>query len=210
MQLLEPVEGCAVVCEVIFERFQEADEYDSALVFYLVAHNVAEAKVISFVKESAKVMKKEELLVREASRNDIAVIQAFQLAMAEETEGLVLDVDTLMKGISAVFDAPEKGKYFVAVLDETIVGSLMITYEWSDWRCRTIYWIQSVYVLPDYRRKGVYRALYEYVRTLAEADETVGGIRLYVDSQNHAAQHTYSRLGMNGEHYRVFEWMRTF
>lgn len=155
-------------------------------------------------------MKKEELLVREATREDIAVIQAFQLAMAEETEGLALDAETLHRGITTVFDQPEKGRYFVAMTEGKIVGSLMITYEWSDWRCRTIYWIQSVYVLPEYRRKGVYRALYEHVRALAEADETVGGIRLYVDSQNHTAQHTYSRLGMNGEHYKVFEWMRTF
>lgn len=155
-------------------------------------------------------MKKEELLVRDASPEDIAMIQSFQLAMAEETEGLQLDADTLKKGIAAVFDHPEKGRYYVAQLDGQIVGSLMITYEWSDWRCRTIYWIQSVYVLPEYRRLGVYRALYEYVRQQAEADESVGGIRLYVDSQNHAAQHAYSRLGMNGEHYKVFEWMRSF
>jgi len=155
-------------------------------------------------------MKKEELIVREATREDVAAIQAFQLAMAEETEGLKLDMDVLKRGIVAVFDDPGKGRYFIAETNGMVVGSLMITYEWSDWRCRTIYWIQSVYVTPEYRRKGVYRALYEHIRSLAETDESVGGIRLYVDRQNYAAQHTYNRLGMNGEHYKVFEWMRTF
>ncbi len=155
-------------------------------------------------------MKKEELHVREARREDVAAIQAFQLAMAEETEGLKLDIDFLGRGIMAVFDEPEKGRYFIAETNGLVVGSLMITYEWSDWRCRTIYWIQSVYVRPDHRRKGVYRALYEHIRSLAEANEGIGGIRLYVDSQNFAAQHTYNRLGMNGEHYKVYEWMRAF
>ncbi|HMM11905.1 MAG TPA: GNAT family N-acetyltransferase [Bacteroidales bacterium] len=155
-------------------------------------------------------MKKEELLIRESTRSDIPVLHTFQLAMAQETEGLILDSDTLKRGITAVFDHPEKGKYYVAEIDKNVVGSLMITYEWSDWRCRTIYWIQSVYVLPDYRRRGVYRALYGHVRNLAETNEDIGGIRLYVDSQNHTAQQTYSRLGMNGDHYKVFEWMRSF
>ncbi|MBK9291479.1 MAG: GNAT family N-acetyltransferase [Bacteroidetes bacterium] len=155
-------------------------------------------------------MKNQELIVREAIRDDIDAIHRFQLAMALETEGLQLDADILRQGITAVFDHPEKGRYFVALTGHQVIGSLMITYEWSDWRCRTIYWLQSVYVLPDYRRMGVYRALYAHVRALAEADPQVGGIRLYVDSQNHDAQHVYSRMGMNGEHYRVFEWMRTF
>jgi GNAT superfamily N-acetyltransferase len=155
-------------------------------------------------------MKKEEHVVREARREEIAVIQAFQLAMAHETEGLKLDEDVLAKGIRAVFDNPEKGKYFIAEMNGVVVGSLMITYEWSDWRCKTIYWIQSVYVVPEYRRKGVYRALYEAIRHMAEKDEGIAGIRLYVDSQNHIAQLTYSRLGMNGDHYKVFEWMRSY
>jgi ribosomal protein S18 acetylase RimI-like enzyme len=84
----------------------------------------------------------------------------------------------------------------------------MITFEWSDWRNRTIYWIQSVYVLPDHRRKGVYASLYQHIRSLAEADKNIGGIRLYVDRTNIIAQKTYASLGMNGEHYQVFEWMK--
>jgi ribosomal protein S18 acetylase RimI-like enzyme len=84
----------------------------------------------------------------------------------------------------------------------------MITYEWSDWRNRNIWWIQSVYVKPEARRKGVYAAMYAHIKNLVQADPSIGGIRLYVDKTNTPAQHTYSKLGMNGDHYQVFEWMK--
>ena len=146
--------------------------------------------------------------IREARPDDIQTIVTFQKNMALETENLVLDSDVLHAGVESVFRLPERGRYFVACKEEVVIASLMITYEWSDWRNRIIYWIQSVYVLPDHRRKGVYASLYHHIRTLAEADSKIGGIRLYVDRTNTIAQTTYSSLGMNGEHYQVFEWMK--
>jgi L-amino acid N-acyltransferase YncA len=146
--------------------------------------------------------------IREALPDDIQSIVDFQKNMALETESLILETSVLTAGVESVFQFPEKGRYFVACTDQEVIASLMITYEWSDWRNCTIYWIQSVYVLPNHRRKGVYASLYQYIRSLAEADKNIGGIRLYVDRTNTIAQTTYASLGMNGEHYQVFEWMK--
>ena len=89
-----------------------------------------------------------------------------------------------------------------------MVGSLLTTYEWSDWRNGTVLWIQSVYVDSRYRKQGIYGTLYSYIKTVVAADESLKGVRLYVDESNKAAREVYTRLGMNGEHYRVFEWMK--
>ena len=97
---------------------------------------------------------------------------------------------------------------FVAELDEQVIGQLMITYEWSDWRNGTVLWIQSVYVLPEQRGRGVYRALWEHLRERVEASPDLHGLRLYVDKRNTAAQRVYTRLGMTREHYDLFEWLK--
>ncbi len=149
-----------------------------------------------------------ETTCREAVRSDAQVIAEFQSAMALETEGISLDRDVLARGVAAVFDDPSRGRYFVAERDGRVVASLLITYEWSDWRNGTVWWIQSVYVAAEARRQGVYAALYDHVRSLAAADPSIRGIRLYVDNRNRAAAEVYARLGMNGDHYRVFEWMK--
>jgi len=144
------------------------------------------------------------VVVCRARREDLATLVAGNTAMARETEGLTLDPATLQAGVSAVLTQDVDGHYYVAEVDGQEAGQLMITREWSDWRCAWVWWIQSVYVWPAFRRHGVYRALYEQV--LHDAHEAgAGGIRLYVDSRNTRAQQVYSRLGMNGEHYRVFE-----
>ena len=135
-------------------------------------------------------------------------IVAFQLAMARETEDLELDQGILTRGVDAVFADPSLGRYFVAEEDGEVVASLMITFEWSDWRSGMVWWIQSVYVMPEHRRRGIYAGLYEHVKAFVEGDPAIRGIRLYVDSRNTGAQEVYARLGMNGEHYRVFEWMK--
>ena len=110
--------------------------------------------------------------------------------------------------MDAVFDNPSHGEYFVAELDGVVAGSTLITYEWSDWRNGVVWWIQSVFVAREARRKGVYAGLYEYLQGLANASPDIRGIRLYVDLRNKPAQEVYTRLGMNGEHYRLFEWMK--
>ena len=144
---------------------------------------------------------------REALPTDASAIIDFQLAMARETEDLELDREVLTRGVHAVFADPALGRYYIAESDTRIAGSLMITYEWSDWRNGMVWWIQSVYVTPEFRRRGVYAGLYTHVKSMVE-QSTVRGIRLYVDKRNTAAQQVYSRLGMNGEHYLVFEWMK--
>jgi GNAT superfamily N-acetyltransferase len=128
--------------------------------------------------------------------------------MAWETEECRLDPDTCARGVAAVFEEPGLGTYHVAELDGRVVASLMITYEWSDWRARRVWWIQSVYVVPEARRRGIYKGLYQRILDLLNDDENIAGVRLYVDRRNLSAQQVYERLGMNGEHYKVFERMK--
>jgi GNAT superfamily N-acetyltransferase len=149
-----------------------------------------------------------ELRIRPAHPADAGVIAGFQLRMAGETEGLELDGATLARGVAAVFADPGKGAYWVAERDRAIVACLLVTPEWSDWRDGTVLWVQSVYVVPAERGRGVYRALYERLRREAAAADGIKGIRLYVDKRNAAAQRVYERLGMSREHYDLFEWMK--
>jgi GNAT superfamily N-acetyltransferase len=148
------------------------------------------------------------MIYRNATPDDIEAIVAFQLAMAQETEDLRLDGEVCSAGVAAVFKDAARGRFFVGERDGAVVGSAMITYEWSDWRNGVVWWIQSVYVLPRERRKGVYGGLYAHIQRLARESSDVRGIRLYVDRRNTAAQEVYAKLGMNGEHYQVFEWMK--
>ncbi len=148
------------------------------------------------------------LIYREAVPADAPAIVAFQLAMARETEEVTLDLATCTAGVDAVFADTRRGHYFVAELDGAVVASLLITHEWSDWRNGDVWWIQSVYVTPKARGKGVYAGLYEHVKQLVQADPNVRGLRLYVDKRNTRAQTVSARLGMDGEHYQVFEWMK--
>lgn len=149
-----------------------------------------------------------DVLIREARREDASTIIEFQLAMALETEELTLDREILTRGVHALFDNSTLGRYFLAESEGRVVASLMITYEWSDWRNGMVWWIQSVYTVPEYRGRGVYAALYKHIRSLVEPQPDIRGIRLYVDTRNVAAQKVYARLGMEGEHYKVFEWMK--
>jgi GNAT superfamily N-acetyltransferase len=144
--------------------------------------------------------------VRSATAEDLPFIVEANRALAEESEGLALNVDTLRAGILALVESRAPGRYWIAEIDGRRVGQLLITYEWSDWRNRMVWWVQSVYVLPADRRHGVFRALYAHVRSEARA-AGAGGLRLYVDTSNARAQAVYAAVGMRGEHYRVFEDM---
>jgi GNAT superfamily N-acetyltransferase len=144
--------------------------------------------------------------VRTAGLGDLDALVAGNLALAEETERVRLDLDTLRQGIRALLESRAPGRYWVAEIEGRVVGQLLITFEWSDWRNRMVWWIQSVYVAPDARGRGVLRTLYDVVRREALAGGS-GGLRLYVDMTNIRAQAVYAALGMNGEHYRVFEDM---
>jgi len=165
--------------------------------------------MINLHQARSKINKKKCMItIRDAVESDIPMLVSFQERMAFETEEMDLDVPILTEGVRALFDDTSKGHYYVAVEKERVVASLLITFEWSDWRNKTIYWIQSVFVDPVHRRKGIFSLLYRHVQSLAAADESVGGIRLYVDRTNVNAQLTYAALGMNGEHYQVYEWMK--
>src|SRR6185503_21314109 len=144
--------------------------------------------------------------IRRATRDDAAIIADFNIRMAMETEKLALDPKVIGPGVAAIFEDEAKGKYFVAEIGGKVAGCLLITHEWSDWRNGDIWWIQSVYVHADFRRRGVFSALYRHVESEARAAGAVG-IRLYMEHDNATAQATYERMGMHLTHYRVLEEM---
>lgn len=145
------------------------------------------------------------LHTRDASIGDIDKLVEFNIAMARETEHKTLDAKILRPGVRAIFDEPRRGFYLVAESDNEVIGCLMITYEWSDWRNGDWWWLQSVYVEPAHRRGGVFRALYTQVEEKARRTAGVIGIRLYVERENTTAQRTYTSLGMSETAYRLFE-----
>lgn len=145
--------------------------------------------------------------IRKARREDAPSIIDFQQKMAWETEEMTLPPVILSKGVYGVFEDPSRGQYYVAENDGVIVASLLITYEWSDWRNKNVWWFQSVYVLPGYRRSGIFRKMYSCIMDEAEKNN-VAGLRLYVESNNERARKTYEALGMGYEHYTMYEWLR--
>ena len=143
--------------------------------------------------------------VRPARHEDISLMARWQLAMALETEDKPLDEAVLTRGIQRAFEDPAKGCYYIAEVDGRPAGTLMLTFEWSDWRDGWWWWIQSVFVDEAFRRRGVYRALYAHVLAQAQADPEVRGIRLYVEQDNVNARRTYEFLGMQHPGYVMYE-----
>ena len=146
--------------------------------------------------------------IRLAVAGDVDTLSAFNIAMARETEGLRLLPAVVAAGVRRVLADPALGFYLVAEEQGQAVACLLVTTEWSDWRNGCFWWIQSVYVLPQARRQGMFRALYRHVWQLAQAQPQVCGVRLYVERDNEAAQHTYRGLGMAETEYRVMEELR--
>ena len=145
------------------------------------------------------------LHVRAARADDRDTLVRFNAAMALETEHKVLDPTVLRAGVAAVLAESKRGFYLVAECDGTVSGCLMITYEWSDWRNGDWWWLQSVYIVPEYRRCGVFRALYAHVERMASARADVVGVRLYVERDNTHAQRTYAALGIDDAGYCMLE-----
>ncbi len=143
--------------------------------------------------------------IRAARPEDVAVLVEFNLRMAQETEGRQLVPDVLAAGVRAVVDDPRLGFYLVAEVGGVVAGALMVTTEWSDWRNGTFWWVQSVYVAPDFRRRGLFKALYGEVRERARNTPRICGCRLYVHQDNAAALATYGRLGLQATHYKLLE-----
>ena len=149
-------------------------------------------------------MKELKYIITRGEICDIDRIVQFQADMAMESEGYILDKEKVTKGVKAAMNDESKGIYWVAKTDNKIIGSLMLTREWSDWNNEWYWWIQSVYVMPEYRKHGVYKAMYSVVKDAAR-ESNVSQIRLYVDKTNHPAQKAYQRLGMQESHYLMFE-----
>jgi ribosomal protein S18 acetylase RimI-like enzyme len=145
------------------------------------------------------------LQIRRGTPDDAPQVIEFNRRLALETEGKTLDADVLARGVAAGLADPDKARYFLAEDEGAVLGQMMITSEWSDWRNGWIWWIQSVYVGDNARRRGVFRALYEHVYLAACREPFVIGLRLYVERDNVAAQQTYARLGMERTSYLVFE-----
>lgn len=146
--------------------------------------------------------------IRDANKADIMVITDFQMLMAIETENINLDYNIVSSGVEAVFNDPSKGKYLVAESQGNIVASLLLTPEWSDWRNGTILWIQSVYVIPGYRKQGVFKEMYGFVREIAMASGDIKGLRLYVVNTNTKAKLVYDAVGMKSGYFDFYEWMK--
>ena len=145
------------------------------------------------------------IVVRKAREQDIPSLADFNIAMAQETEHKILSPTKVKAGMRAVIRHPDHGFYLVAELNGQAVGSLLVTREWSDWRNGVFWWIQSVYVPPQLRKRGIYRALYDAVKAHAKSNPEVCGFRLYVAKSNRTAMAVYSKLGMTETEYRIYE-----
>ena len=145
------------------------------------------------------------IIIRYANKDDITIIVNFNTAMAMETEIKIINSETVYKGVNELLNNNENGFYLIAESDGIPAGQLMITKEWSDWRSGEFWWIQSVYIHPDYRKNNIYQKLYNEAIKLAKESKNVCGIRLYVDKDNNIAQKVYAKLGMKESNYLFFE-----
>ena len=147
-------------------------------------------------------------MIRKARLSDSEYIVELQLRMAQETEGLQLDRHAVRKGVRGVFEEPTRGTYWVAEEEGQILGVLLTIPEWSDWRNGTVLWIHSLYIVPEARKRGVFKRLYMNLKTQVEQSDELMGLRLYVDKTNKPAQKVYEKLGMNKDHYELYEWLK--
>jgi len=146
--------------------------------------------------------------IRKAIIEDLETIVKFNYNLAKQTEDKELDLEILTKGVIAMLSDTSKGQYYVYEIDGKVVGQIMNTYEWSDWRNGTFLWVQSVYVDEEYRRKGIFKELYNHVKQICDNDEKIAGIRLYVEKENFNAKATYKSLGMDECNYHMYEYER--
>jgi ribosomal protein S18 acetylase RimI-like enzyme len=153
------------------------------------------------------IVKEKFMNIRRANFEDAKSLVEFNQAMARETEGKMLDAQILQSGVEAVLNDESKGFYAVAESNNKIVGGLMVTSEWSDWRDNWFWWIQSVYILPEFRGQKIYSLLYEFVKHKAQDKGDVCGFRLYVERENFNAQKVYEKCGMEASHYLMYEEM---
>jgi ribosomal protein S18 acetylase RimI-like enzyme len=148
------------------------------------------------------------ITIQKALPIHIDILIDFQQRLAYESEEVTLDSSTLRKGMEAMFADPGKGIYYIASDGDEVVGCHMITYEWSDWKNGMVWWLQSVYVKESYRKKGIFKMMYDNVISMIKKDPSLIALRLYVDKSNERAMKVYSAMGMDGSHYTVYEWIK--
>jgi len=146
--------------------------------------------------------------IRQARLSDSVRIVELQLQMAQETEGLQLDINVVSRGVRGVFEEPARGTYWVAEEKDRILGVLLAVPEWSDWRNGTVLWIHSLYVVEQARGQGVFKKLYLNLKKQVMQSQELVGLRLYVDKTNKSAQKVYEKLAMNKDHYDLYEWLK--
>ncbi|UCG46233.1 MAG: GNAT family N-acetyltransferase [Phycisphaerales bacterium] len=146
--------------------------------------------------------------IRQARVGDIERIVQLQMEMARETENLLLDRKKVTSGVTGVLSNPNRGQYWIAEERGDILGVLLTIPEWSDWRNGTVLWIHSLYVLPEARRRGIFKKLYTSLKDRVEKSPALVGLRLYVEKNNKSAQRIYEKLGMNKDHYELYEWLK--
>jgi GNAT superfamily N-acetyltransferase len=144
-----------------------------------------------------------------AKKQHIEDIVRFQVLMAMETEDLKLDEDVVRQGVEYIFDHNYRGEYWLTTDNEMVIASMLVQYEWSDWRNGDVLWVHSVYVLPEYRNQGVFSKMYASLKERVHTDPTLRGIRLYVDKTNQGAQSVYKGLEMRADHYDLYEWLKS-
>ncbi len=149
------------------------------------------------------------ITIRAATREDISSIASWQVAMAKETESMELDPSVVTRGVTHVFEKPHIGFYLIAEDAQNSVGCALVLSEWSDWRAGNVLWIHSVYIEPAHREVGAFSSIYHHLKTTVLGDPSLRGLRLYVDKSNAGAMAVYNKLGMNREHYHLFEWMKS-
>ena len=148
------------------------------------------------------------IVFRKAKLTDKEFIVTSQMALALESENLVLDKETVSAGAQHIFDTPTEGVYYVSELNGEVVACLLTLREWSEWNNKVVIWVHSVYVLPKARKRGIFKTMYAEIKSMVMENPEYQGLRLYVDKTNTVAIKTYESLGMNGEHYQLYEWIK--
>lgn len=146
-----------------------------------------------------------ETIIRFATIEDLNTLIEFNYKLAAETENKLLNRDVLTNGVLNLLKDKNKGFYLVTEINKKVIAQTMITYEWSDWRNGNFWWIQSVYVLPEFRKHGIFKLLFEYIKNMAINEDNVCGLRLYVDKENEIAINVYKKLNMKQSNYLFYE-----
>ena len=153
-------------------------------------------------------MGKKMFRIRKGRLSDIETIVDFQQKMAKETERLILKKQTVTKGVRAVFRDKRKGTYYIVEDEGEAAGMLMTIPEWSDWRNSTVLWIHSLYIRPQYRGKGAFKKMYQFLKKRVQRSNSLSGLRLYVEKENISARRVYEKLEMTKDHYLMYEWLK--